>query len=1114
MNTPIDLFIGAPLELQAEILFLDHLLSSLEGWGEPVILCANFLTKGKPHQIDFLVITPRCVCHVELKSLTAPVIGQINGQWSLCLPGDKRWTLQGKNPYRQALDTKYALSDALRDFAKKSSGVPWPADGKQFYTTFETVVCVHPRLLPGSQVPSDYKVGVVGTDHLLTFLRTRQRAPGWSRAQWLDFIMDLGLERRQSEEPAARTAREQQALLTAYRQRCEASLRQGLPALVPTTAIGPDGAVGTETLRDLLARREHVQLVGPSGAGKSHLARYLALAELEAGGLVLIIPAREFEDRLSALLNRSVAHLHPGAAIEILDAAQKTGMRLSLVLDGVNECPPQLCKRLLRDLQSLVLRWPLPVLFTAREPSELPSELQGPLYEFSPLTQEQRAAILRAHAPAGVGDEAFWLCDTFGTAYELSLAAAVLGDLPPAAHRAELFDAYIRLRCDETRNPITARLLLVALAQLMHDRVKSSLTQLELWQVTEPLCAQHGARPQLVRELIDGGVLESRRGRVSFRHELLEQFFQAEALVRTHPEGQDLSARLQRPICQRLVPLALGLLTDAGTALEVLRAQSSSSLLADCVRGECGPVAREAALAECGEAIRAGFRSLDDLDLHIEQITAGEMEVPHVVGGLDLPLGLRAGLHAVGLVLGEGLFLDQALALAKQTDDACRSALERRGVRPTRLVLHALYSQFLVMNQQAELPTLPSALVHHGAEARRFRAPRPTMTEQMTGLVGTLGDRSPGELFLLCNLCHSPTEAISELLPELLQACWSTGLYHLRLEALQVAEGSVGVLSGGMREQVIEILGGLESRNVFLSSAIVDALLPYGMVESPVSREQAALQVAEILGAAQSEETCRAAYYVVANQLEEIVSEAYSGAYEELEPFDRERLLVLGLLGAPDDAFSADWMMGELVKVAGPASLPALRRWAAVPSPDAFSSQQRTSCFLRAVAGCARLLDRPPGFGAAAGEDAAAWVAYGEILFWLQRPGLADAERRAKCVPLWERLLTDLAFQAVDPLLRFASALFCQRAEAATVLTTLAQAFPDEVTRVLTFGLRNHSRLTTLFRHGPHDGYLEFLITWIGRLGDQHSAPLLEAFLESPKLGLTAADALRAIRSR
>src|SRR5262249_46498399 len=163
-------------------------------------------------------------------------------------------------------------------------------------------------------------------------------------------------------------------------------------------------------------------------------------------------------------------------------------------------------------------------------------------------------------------------------------------------------------------------------------------------------------------------------------------------------------------------------------------------------------------------------------------------------------------------------------------------------------------------------------------------------------LLGTLGGRSPGELFLLCNVLKSRPEALPELVPELLRACWATGLYHLRLDALQAAEWSAGVLRGGVREEVQEILGGLHSRNVFLRTAIVDALLCYGMVESPVSHEQAAREVAAILGAPENADTCRAAYHVVANQLEEIVSEAYSAAYDALEAADRERLLALGVL--------------------------------------------------------------------------------------------------------------------------------------------------------------------------------------------------------------------------
>ena len=125
MKTPIDLFFGSPLEIESENLFLDHLLSELETWGEPAVVCANFLTQRNPHQIDFLVIVSRCVCHIELKSLTAPVVGKVNGPWNLRLPGGRRKALDGKNPYRQALDAKYARAfKPMYERAKKLRDAP------------------------------------------------------------------------------------------------------------------------------------------------------------------------------------------------------------------------------------------------------------------------------------------------------------------------------------------------------------------------------------------------------------------------------------------------------------------------------------------------------------------------------------------------------------------------------------------------------------------------------------------------------------------------------------------------------------------------------------------------------------------------------------------------------------------------------------------------------------------------------------------------------------------------------------------------------------------------------------------------------------------------------
>src|SRR5688572_10099253 len=129
MNTTIDLFIGSPIELDSEKDFLGKLTADLTAQGESSLVFANFFPRKVPLQIDFLVVTAHCACHVELKKLTAPVIGGVNGRWSLRHPDGSLSPLEAKNPYRQALDGKLAISDEMHLFARASRSVPVPSAG-------------------------------------------------------------------------------------------------------------------------------------------------------------------------------------------------------------------------------------------------------------------------------------------------------------------------------------------------------------------------------------------------------------------------------------------------------------------------------------------------------------------------------------------------------------------------------------------------------------------------------------------------------------------------------------------------------------------------------------------------------------------------------------------------------------------------------------------------------------------------------------------------------------------------------------------------------------------------------------------------------------------------
>lgn len=62
-----------------------------------------------------------------------------------------------------------AISDDLQFVADQDDGIPRPQNGGKFYSRLDSVVCIFPRLEPGSQVPGDFKARTFGYRELLHF---------------------------------------------------------------------------------------------------------------------------------------------------------------------------------------------------------------------------------------------------------------------------------------------------------------------------------------------------------------------------------------------------------------------------------------------------------------------------------------------------------------------------------------------------------------------------------------------------------------------------------------------------------------------------------------------------------------------------------------------------------------------------------------------------------------------------------------------------------------------------------------------------------------------------------------------------------------------------------
>jgi hypothetical protein len=328
-----------------------------------------------------------------------------------------------------------------------------------------------------------------------------------------------------------------------------------------------------------------------------------------------------------------------------------------------------------------------------------------------------------------------------------------------------------------------------------------------------------------------------------------------------------------------------------------------------------------------------------------------------------------------------------------------------------------------------------------------------------------------------------------------------------------MAESFSRRLQGSDRDAVTGFLEGLHSTNIFLSTEIVETLTSYGVLTPVVSQEAAHEEVAAILAGPETDETRKQACGLASLIFEDVYQGVYYQAIEELEPADRARFLTMAALGEPSNSSASDWTLAELRRYDDPVVIPALQRFASAIDPSAIMPQEAVSCYIHGVAGCAQFLDSPPELNSPTTDDGKAWNAYGAILFWLHKPALSDDVRRAACSPLWRRLETELAFEAVDPLFQLERAGWLSSRRPNGPLEIVTRVFHEEVRRILEFGVQHHTRLSSIFPNPWYPGdRLKFLIQRLGYLGNAQTARLLEPWAEDEKFGGDVVVAIRKLR--
>ncbi len=980
----VEVFLGHPLSDPTEQKFLRQLRQDLEQRSVSALILANLEVSRQHRQLDFVIVTSARTVQCELKGFRLPVIGSANGRWEQIMPGGEQRPLDS-NAARQAKDGTFALSDELKAFSRKVT-VPAP-ERKHFYRAIDTVVCVFPEIPVGSEIDRHSHVTVLGYDDLLARLAEEGPRLAWKDEHWRAFIRHLRLYHLEDKPELARQEREHRQLVDDYSRRFSTSHRPDLSIQVPTAARIDDAPVQQVELGTRLKRGEAVAVFGPSGVGKTLMSRHAAVELAERNDVPIWLDAADYDGDFDTLLGRAVAPFTTRSARELIHAANATGRRVAVFVNGLNEAPPASRTNLLSEVGALRLNEQAAVVISCLTAPALPETLEGHLVELLLPDRAEKGLILEAYDAGALTAHS----DAFSTPFELVIAAECAGDLSGAPTRALVLDAYVRRLAPSEG----VRSVLRALARQMYAELRGSL---RVQETVRQLQRAAGVSAEMIDRALASKLLRVHQGRLSFSHESFVRFLAAEALVIDADDAQALSASLAQPANAELRADSLALESES-RVVEILSTLDDEEVLIAAMTGDLGERCR-VAMEQLIEAVLDRARQVTaNAEMKADGPDTWEgrtWTTSYIWSPTDCAL-----LSVLGRALHGGHVANGLIELFEQTDKRCSDFLTEYGRSTSNEAISAIVAGTYALPLADPSGLLPATVVFKGCESERSRGFRnPALAGGIAArLVETSNRNSWGKLLLATALLHRYDAAGYEVVPDLLDKGWAAGGYHLRLDILHLAHDISWSIEGALKERVKETLQRIDTQNWAIGSMLLEALDAYGLVEGR-SLEDVEREIADVLAVddadARGDELARS---MISNMFEpEGIVGPYSEAIEALDDHQRTRLYWRATRGATPDDLSTDVALTELERI-GDLSDPRIQapfvRLMRSPSPSAWHSAHWgiQSCLV-AVRATARFASEPV-LPSPEAPGLAGWRVIFGLLFWLEHARLRETDSSA-----------------------------------------------------------------------------------------------------------------------
>jgi hypothetical protein len=858
----------------------------------PFLIFSNVTINGR--QIDFIVVTEPRVAHLELKHFPGPIEGEggVQGPWhTLSAKGTPiaRIPSEGQNPLEQAKTAKYAISDAMREFAKRAGLLPLPS-GEKYFNRFESAVCIYPRIHPASKLTKgDFKVRVWSFDHCLDEMDASSIVNLWSIDRWRRFATEfLKLDCVSLAEAISEEVYTAGTQFEALRSKQLKALNDAIQGSVE---LGPDLPTG----QNLLVR-------GRQGIGKTLRVTRLALKAVSAGSLCFLLKCMRYRGDFARLRRGSIAPYSPMSVPELLDVAKARASSILLILDGIDQVSERRHQDELLDATlAFFEQCQCNVVISSSVPLTVPETIRGDTIVLEDLSLEDRRRIYACYAPEGTP---FLSLDAFPTAQDIKVAAEAATGLSEKTTPAAVYDTYFRLVLGKdiasTGTKVCRRI-----AGHVFGNFTLFLRHEEFDAVAEKALTGLGAPIALIDQIKNTRLFDFAPDGISFAHELLVRHLAAAEIAYDRNLGEnELFSILDQPLYRPLVGDVIGRLNAVQpqeTARDLLFRYASPDLfeagylghLGDPIKNEIGRFL-EGVLQRCEEELSC---------LQLEVLPASQEELYPAVRPQITVEPVDADSYAIPLVLknveaflprivdiftryGECLLIESK-RLAQNTGASGPKRMGQMGVMDLYFQREIVCSRMLRCSHLVKLFSESSFVVK--------------LTPEIYSLckrVFNAGQKfNPILDYVTCSAwenCSDPD--VSEML-RLFRKCWDSKSYYMRLKAMDMFEFQLHWLVEQDDTIINDVAAELESRtgnNILLNTSLFGILSRLGRLEPPVSEEQARDEVCRLLEQlkiyppdkkdAIGLSLAQRANGFVGKIFEEVFSNAYYPVFDDLAP--------------------------------------------------------------------------------------------------------------------------------------------------------------------------------------------------------------------------------------